>query len=248
LDSTGLPLGALLETEYEDREVNLRDDDILVMFTDGIVDVRDSNNRCFGIDGVVDAVNRNRDLSAKDLANELYVQGTQFMKDCPQQDDITIVIVKANQGYLVAQQEQPIKTKKMRVTSSVKYIKKVRSEVEEIATEMGFSPEDVFNIKLAINEAHANVIEHAYSGSDSGDILFQFLTYQDRLEIVIKDFGQGMGAKTTKGDDQLEELEGSGLGVFLIKTVMDRVRYKRTLKVGTELWLTKFISGKSKYP
>lgn len=110
---------------------------------------------------------------------------------------------------------------------------------------MGFPEEDIFNIKLAINEAHANVIEHAYSGSETGDILFQFLIFSDRLEVVIKDFGQGMGQRTTKGEEYLDELEGSGLGVFLIKTVMDRVRYRRTSKVGTELWLTKCLPPKS---
>ena len=108
---------------------------------------------------------------------------------------------------------------------------------------MGFEPSDIFNLKLAINEAHANVIEHAYYGNENGDIIFTFNQYHDRLEVIIKDFGPGISSKSIKGAPHLEELEGSGLGVFLIKTVMDKVEYNRTARVGTELLMTKFIKG-----
>jgi anti-sigma regulatory factor (Ser/Thr protein kinase) len=245
LDSDGLPLGALLETEYVERQVQLQERDVLVFFTDGVVDVRNGRGHSFGVNGLKAVMEKYHDQSAKGITEKIYSHVVQYMKSTPQPDDITLVTLKVDQNHRPVGEEQPLKVKKIRVASSTKHIKKVRAEVEQITTEMGFPSEDVFNIKLAINEAHANVIEHAYAGSDTGEILFQFLIFKDRLEVVIKDFGQGVGQKTIKGEDHLDELEGSGLGVFLIKTVMDKVRYKRTAKVGTELWLTKFLPSNS---
>jgi len=245
LDSDGLPLGALLETEYVERQVQLQERDVLVFFTDGVVDVRNGRGHSFGVNGLKAVMEKYHDQSAKGITEKIYSHVVQYMMSTPQPDDITLVTLKVDQNHRPVGEEQPLKVKKIRVASSTKHIKKVRAEVEQITTEMGFPSEDVFNIKLAINEAHANVIEHAYAGSDTGEILFQFLIFKDRLEVVIKDFGQGVGQKTIKGEDHLDELEGSGLGVFLIKTVMDKVRYKRTAKVGTELWLTKFLPSNS---
>lgn len=245
LDTEGFPLGALLESEYGEHEIQLSDKDLVVFFTDGIVDARNSKNHSFGVAGVKSVLKKFSDQSAKGIADKLFSHVSQFMKGMSQPDDITLVVLKADVAHQVQGTEQPLRVKKMGVTSSTKFIKKVRAEVEKIALEMGFPEEDIFNIKLAINEAHANVIEHAYGGSDTGDIWFQFMIFSDRLEVVIKDFGHGMGPRTTKGEEYLDELEGSGLGVFLIKTVMDRVRYRRTSKVGTELWLTKCLPAKS---
>jgi sigma-B regulation protein RsbU (phosphoserine phosphatase) len=233
LDTEGFPLGGLLDSEYGEHEIQLCDKDVVVFFTDGIVDARNSKNHSFGVAGVKAVLKKFSDQSAKGITDKLFSHVSQFMKGMPQPDDISIVVLKTDMAHHVLGTEQPLRVKKMRVTSSTKFIKKVRAEVEQIAIDMGFPEEDIFNIKLAINEAHANVIEHAYAGSDTGDILFQFMIFSDRLEVVIKDFGQGMGSRTTKGEEYLDELEGSGLGVFLIKTVMDRVRYRRTSKVGT---------------
>ncbi len=244
LSPQGLPLGALLDSEYVDEEVQLKEGDVVVFFTDGIIDAKNALGNRFGVDGVQRIIANHRHLSAKGISDQLYNGVLQFMGTVAQPDDITLVTVKVDSDYSPSDDDLPNRTKTIRVTSAKKHIKKIRQEVASIAKELGFPDDDIFNIKLAINEAHANVIEHAYAGSDAGEILFQFLLFDDRLEIVIKDFGAGMGQRSIKGEDHLDELEGSGLGVFLIKTVMDRVRYRRTSRVGTELWLTKLLPAK----
>lgn len=243
LDSGGFPLGAFERSDYEEKSVSLNDKSVLLLFTDGVIDARNATLEAYGVTRLQEAIKMNRNAKAPVLVEKIYNDIKTFSQNTPSQDDLTIVAVKIDKSAK-EKADLPLKTKEIRVTSEKKYVKTIRDEVETMATELGFNESDIYNLKLAINEAQANVIEHAYSSSEKGNIIFRFAMYRDRMEIIIKDFGSGLKQKPIKGEKHLDELEGSGLGVFLIKTVMDKVEYKRTSKVGTELIMTKFIKNK----
>ena len=63
------------------------------------------------------------------------------------------------------------------------------------------------------------------------------------------EIAEGIGSEIRKKlgvSKDLDELEGSGLGMFLIKSLMDEVDYKQTSKLGTELILKKNFNGSIK--
>ena len=61
--------------------------------------------------------------------------------------------------------------------------------------------------------------------------------------MLIKDFGLGTGQiPIKKGGAYLDELEGSGLGLYLIDTLIDKVEYKKIEKVGSELKFIKYLN------
>lgn len=242
LKACGLPLGAVEAVVYEERSVNLMDGDLVMLYTDGLIDARNKQGDKFGFENVESAIQKLKPQRAQSIVETLFTVVEDFESGQSQQDDITLVALKVDFAFLPSQDsDQPTQIKKYRITSAKKHIKKIRQEVGTITTAMGFQEADIFNLKLAVNEAHANVIEHAYHGSENGEILFHFYIYKDRLEILIKDFGDGIG-RTIKNEKHLDELEGSGLGVYLIKSMVDHVEYKRTSRIGTELWLTKYIN------
>jgi sigma-B regulation protein RsbU (phosphoserine phosphatase) len=240
LDTEGFPLGALAESRYEEKTIPLEEGDTLLLFTDGFIESRNAHGLRFEIAQAQDVVDLSPDVSSAVFLEKLYTQLKQHLDPIEASDDVTLVAIRMNTGA-TPKAEIPLRVKKIRVTSAKRFVKRIRSETESIAADMGFSEDDIFNLKLAINEAQANVIEHAYFGSEKGDILFEFRVFSDRLEILIKDFGPGISSKTIKGENHLDALEGSGLGVFLIKTMIDTVKYNRTSKVGTELCLTKYL-------
>ena len=172
------------------------------------------------------------------MVQKTYAHIQNYTKSTVQHDDLSLVAIKIDSNN---EMETPISTKEIKVLSSKKNIKIIRDMVAEVTQSTTLEEEDVFNIKLAVNEAHANIIEHAYFGNEDGEIIFKFLTYSNRIEINIRDFGKGIGQKTIKGEEKhLEELEGSGLGAFLIKTIMDKVDYIKK-PIGTELKLIKYF-------
>lgn len=242
LSEGGMPLGALIDSDYDEETISIEQDDLITLFTDGIIEAKNSKGSIYGFDKFIKVVRKNKEKSAQDLTDIIFEDVKNF-STVEAHDDLTLVTVKYDSGFIFKSEEPPLKEKKIKVSSSKKFIKKIRHETELISTEMGFDDTSIFNLKLAINEAHANVIEHAYFGREDGDIIFTFRIFKDRLEILIKDFGPGMAQKTTKGEAKhLEDLEGSGLGVFLIKQFVDDVKYKHTSKVGTELYLIKYLN------
>jgi serine phosphatase RsbU (regulator of sigma subunit)/anti-sigma regulatory factor (Ser/Thr protein kinase) len=246
LDTKGFPLGAFVESDYEEKEITLKDQDIIVIFTDGIIEARDKDGKAFGHDQLQKTIKRNNRLSAEKMVSQIYTQIASKQNENAQHDDLTIVACKVDrkQGSIDPNSE-PLEVKKFKIASSRTNIKIIRKEVGSIAQKMGFSETDIFNLKLAINEAQANIIEHVYMGNEDKEILIEFRIYNNRLEVLLKDFGKGYVQSTIKeGEQHLDILEGSGLGLFLIKSVMDNVRYNIIPKVGTELLLTKYVEKK----
>lgn len=115
----------------------------------------------------------------------------------------------------------------LRVPSNPRHLCLVRGVAEMLARGMGFSERDSERTGLALNEACCNIIKYSYGGDHTGSIEITFRASGDSLEISIRDFGE-------RGKDfdidkvccpDLERLRPGGLGVNIMKTVMDRVEY-----------------------
>lgn len=116
---------------------------------------------------------------------------------------------------------------------------RVRRLLKDFASKQGFSEREIFEVQLAVNEAIANVIEHAYQGDQSGEIEFDAgLDANNDLVIHIKDYGRKPDEKGISHRD-LDELADGGLGTFLIQNLMDEVRYEHGEEAGTLLTLKK---------
>ncbi len=118
-------------------------------------------------------------------------------------------------------------------------IKPIRDKLEDFAQENGFNSRQIYEIKLAVNEALANIIKHGYKGEDVGDIELSVETNNmGDLEIAIQDFAEIVDmAKLVSRD--LDKVEDRGLGLFLMNSLMDEVEYNLSQEKGTRLILKK---------
>ena len=106
----------------------------------------------------------------------------------------------------------------------------IREFVGGIAKNLGFSEEDIHRIELAVDEASTNVIRHAYKGDPENEkfVFIDVKTYSDRLEISVIDNGKGFkpeNIKTPEMDAYFKKMKRGGLGLYLIRTLMDKVDY-----------------------
>lgn len=108
------------------------------------------------------------------------------------------------------------------IPNKKEYVTCARMMISSIASVKGFDIEKIEDIKLAIGEACNNVIIH--SNSDE-DIFVEVNSDDDSLNIVIKDTGIGFDADNVKVPN-CDDYEGSGLGLFIIKSLMDKVEIK----------------------
>jgi anti-sigma regulatory factor (Ser/Thr protein kinase) len=128
----------------------------------------------------------------------------------------------------------------IKIPSEPKFLKIVRAAMNHICETMGFSQDDTNNITLAVDEACSNIIKHAYCGSTGKPIQVTCTLYKNRLEILLKDFGKKANIDEIKSR-QLDDVRPGGLGVHLIKSVMDIVKYNNQDEEGNQLQLVKYI-------
>jgi sigma-B regulation protein RsbU (phosphoserine phosphatase) len=93
LTRTGLPLGVLEDSEYGAREIALHAGDMLTMYTDGVTEAPDSQDREWGLERLRQEVRRGRRLRAGELLKRVRGLVQEWSGDLPQFDDMTLVAV-----------------------------------------------------------------------------------------------------------------------------------------------------------
>ena len=129
---------------------------------------------------------------------------------------------------------------KLELPSHPQVLSVVRSAVQQFAIVVGFNEEECRSIILAVDEALANIIRHAYDnrydqtievtcrrlgpdlGTDPGTPIEQIC---DGLEFLILDHGRPATPEQMKGRD-LDDIRPGGLGIHLMCQTMDQVSYE----------------------
>ncbi len=115
--------------------------------------------------------------------------------------------------------------------------------VVKIASDQGFSSKEVYAIQTAVDEACANIIDHAYKGEDLGEIKITITSFPDRIEIFIEDTGESFAPEEVPAPDITSPLEirkERGLGVFFIRKLMDEATFDCSSEDCNTLTLVKF--------
>jgi serine phosphatase RsbU (regulator of sigma subunit) len=97
LRRTGMPLGILEDGSWEQKVVQLASGDTLVLYTDGITDAQDPDERLYGEQRLLEIIQANRGRPAEDVQDALMAHVCEFMGDAPQFDDITLAVVSREQ-------------------------------------------------------------------------------------------------------------------------------------------------------
>ncbi len=90
----GPVVGALKEATYEEETLQLRDQDTVVMFTDGVTEARNSRDEEFGEDRLIACLTQSRNLSAPDVVQSVLRSVREFCGEAPQADDITLTVMR----------------------------------------------------------------------------------------------------------------------------------------------------------
>lgn len=112
----------------------------------------------------------------------------------------------------------------LRFPAQAAQLQRVRRRVRELVAATGCPGEQVDRIVLAVNEACMNVIQHAYGGEGSGDMILEAVIDGDEVILRVTDFAEPVDKTTVRSRD-LDDVRPGGLGVHLIREVMDDVAF-----------------------
>lgn len=94
LKSTSIPLGIFEDKKYEFVKKEINKDDILVLYTDGLTESKNTKKEMFKLDRLISILNESKDLDAKKILKNIKNSLNDFIQDEPKDDDTTILITK----------------------------------------------------------------------------------------------------------------------------------------------------------
>lgn len=122
------------------------------------------------------------------------------------------------------------------------FLDEIRNFVAEVAREGGFTEKAIYSLQLAADEAASNIIEHAYQGVANASLQITCDMQDDELIITMRDSGKPFDPSNVKQPNLkagLSKRQIGGLGVYLMRKIMDEVRYESNTKTGNLLTMTK---------
>jgi serine/threonine-protein kinase RsbW len=118
----------------------------------------------------------------------------------------------------------------------------IREFAGQSARDAGLPDSDIDAVKLAVDEACSNIIEHAYRDIQGGDIECTCDLGKNKLTIALRDHGKPFDFSLLSVPDLTTDLAHrkiGGLGVYLIHKLMDEVRFEPLGESGNVLTMTK---------
>ncbi len=93
----GLPLGAFVDSSYDEETIRLKAGDVILLFTDGIIEAQNKAGEFYDDDRLERLIARlpTADLSASEIKDRILDDVKEFIGSAVQQDDITLVVIKA---------------------------------------------------------------------------------------------------------------------------------------------------------
>lgn len=122
-----------------------------------------------------------------------------------------------------------LKEYQLKIPSQSDNLSIIRDVVSKVARRIGFNTDEASKIELAVDEACTNVIKHAYPNNSNQMIEVSIKVDRKKLIIIVADKGKGFNPDEIKLPDLNESIkEGrkGGLGLCLIKTLMDKVEFE----------------------
>ncbi|MCF7806254.1 MAG: PP2C family protein-serine/threonine phosphatase [Simkaniaceae bacterium] len=94
LSTKGIAFGAIEANEIEIKEIYLNSGDLLILYTDGVIESRNKNEKLYGIEQLVSTVQQISLIQPKDIAEQIYQSCIAFSEGEEQADDIALLVIK----------------------------------------------------------------------------------------------------------------------------------------------------------
>lgn len=132
---------------------------------------------------------------------------------------------------------------KLSIPNKPEYVGVVRLTLASVASRMGFDIEKIEDLKVAVAEACTNAITHGVN-EEEGSFDVELVVYDKKIGILVYDKGKGFLGNNVE-EPNINNLKEGGLGVFIIKSLMDEVEFIQNKGKGTIIKMTKYIGDES---
>ena len=219
-----LPLGVKAEMVYREQEVKLPAGATLFLYTDGLTEAENVSHELFGEKRAKDLLSCG--VSAESNQESIIDGVTAFVGDAERSDDLTLLIIR-----YMGTEDKKVKERRLVLHNDIQQIPQLAEFILTIAEEKHLSQSLSMSLNLALEEAVTNVILYAYPKGADGLVTIEAILREKSLDFIVSDSGRSFdptAVPEVDTDKSLDERPIGGLGIHLVRSIMDDVHYKRT--------------------
>ena len=228
---TNLPIGVEDRYSYNEQQVDFPPGSALLLYTDGLTEATyfstDGNRKLFGEHRVLHDVEKNKKASAIEVIDFLKQHVSVFADGTEQSDDLTMLFLRHGK----AQEADAVPSRRIIMKNEMTEVGRLRTFFFSVCREHGIDDETAKTLNLALEEWVVNVINYAYPKGMRGHVEVTANVTDDVMTLVIKDHGAAFDPTQHAEvdiDAELDDRDVGGLGIYLVRTIMDGVAYQRT--------------------
>jgi len=219
-----IPVGVMEGFEYKEQSITLSDSSHLILYTDGVTEAENVSKELYGKTRLLDVIRNNPKISPRRMIETLIADIETFVENNEPSDDITLLAIEYDK-------QRTVNNRTLSIFNKMEELNKVAEFAEQLGNEWSLSPTLVMNINLVLEEAISNIILYAYKDKpEEKQIEIVASCNANNLLLTITDSGEAFDPERKEDPDitlSAEERPVGGLGIFLIKQIMNEVEYQR---------------------
>jgi len=214
------------DAKYSEEEIYLEEGDTIYLYTDGVTEAMNDKKELFGEQRLKDALNGNRKASPYELLHKIKNEVDNFSAGAEQADDIAMLALSIGKEIETAGNKITLNAKLENLSGLIAFL-------EDELSKNGYNSEERNKIEIAAEEVFTNIVKYAYDSSHNNRQISVSTAGSEpnrKIKITFEDEGKPYNPLEAPSPDlqkPLADREIGGLGVHMIKTIMDNVEYSR---------------------
>ena len=226
---SNVPVGLMAGWKYEGQELLVRPQTTIFLYTDGLTEAEDYKHVQFGEERMMKALKEMTPTDSQtpqSIIERITDTVTDFVGDAEQSDDLTMLAIHYTKSQLDVKF-----TRNLVLQNDVQQVDRLNEWVDEVCEAVGFDATTTMQMNLALEEAVVNVMNYAYPHGIVGNIHIEAQANDMRLKFTIVDSGSPFDPTAQEEADtslSVEDRPIGGLGIHLVRQLMDSINYERT--------------------
>lgn len=225
---SNVPVAIMSGWKFLGQEIQVSVGTTIFLFTDGLTEAEKADHEQFKINRVCEVAKQAlacQEKTPKSIIQRMNNAVHQFVGHAEQSDDLTLLAIQ-----YIKQQSAVRLQKSIVLPNDIQEVPQLAAFVDEVCETLGFDATVTMQMNLAIEEAVVNVMNYAYPPGIHGDVSIEAQSNDVRLKFIITDSGAPFDP-TVKSDADItlsaEERPIGGLGIYLVRQIMDSINYER---------------------
>ncbi len=222
----GPALGVVDSQIYGQEKTQLSKNDVLLLYTDGVINARDKDNHRFSPNRLEEVIGSREYESAKDMVTTTVAEIKRFEAGAKRLDDIALLALQ----FLKIPKKSVSQRLEITISNRLPDYARVTNQIDSFSKQHKLPEKLRLKINVVLDELITNTISYAYRDDHEHHIMIVLDLSSDRLMVQIADDGIPFNPLAIEKPDTqltLDDRNIGGLGIHLVRHMMSKVSYQR---------------------